>query len=97
MIEVDHDITGEDVADILRRIVSEQGAPKRIRLDNGPEFVSNALDRWAYEAGLTLDFSRPGKPIDDAHVESFNGRLKEERFNAHWFLSLDDARDKIET
>lgn len=62
----------------------------------GPEFVSNALDRWAYENGVTLDFSRPGKPIDNAYVESFNGRLREECLNAHWFLSLDDARDKIE-
>jgi len=62
----------------------------------GPEFVSNALDRWAYENGVTLDFSRPGKPIDNAYVESFNGRFREECLNAHWFLSLDDARDKIE-
>lgn len=95
-IEVDKGITGEDVADILRRIVARRGAPARIRLDNGPEFVSNALDRWAYENGVTLDFSRPGKPIDNAYVESFNGRLREECLNAHWFLSLDDARDKIE-
>jgi putative transposase len=95
-IEVDKGITGEDVADILRRIVARRGAPARIRLDNGPEFVSNALDRWAYENGVTLDFSRPGKPIDNAYVESFNGRFREECLNAHWFLSLDDARDKIE-
>lgn len=95
-IEVDKGITGEDVADILRRIVARRGAPARIRLDNGPEFVSNALDRWAYENGGTLDFSRPGKPIDNAYVGSFNGRLREECLNAHWFLSLDDARDKIE-
>ena len=95
-IEVDKGITGEDVADILRRVVTRRGAPARIRLDNGPEFVSNALDRWAYENGVTLDFSRPGKPIDNAYVESFNGRLREECLNVHWFLSLDDARDKIE-
>ena len=58
--------------------------------------MSNALDRWAYEHGVTLDFSRPGRPIDNAFVESFNGRPREECLNAHWFLSLDDARDKIE-
>ncbi len=63
----------------------------------GPEFVSKALDRWAYENGVTLDFSRPGKPTDNALVESFNGRLRDECLNANGFLSLADARSKIET
>ncbi|MET3413787.1 putative transposase [Methylobacterium sp. 1030] len=62
----------------------------------GPEFVSKALDRWAYENGVTLDFSRPGKPTDNALVESFNGRLRAECLNASWFLSLADARERIE-
>ena len=62
----------------------------------GPEFISKALDRWAYENGVTLDFSRPGKPTDNAFVESFNGRLRDECLNAHWFLSIADARAKIE-
>ena len=62
----------------------------------GPEFISKALDRWAYENGVTLDFSRPGKPTDNAFVESFNGRLRDECLNSHWFLSLADARAKIE-
>ena len=66
------------------------------RVDNGPEFVSKALDRWAYANGVALDFSRPGKPTDNAFVESFNGRLLDECLNAHWFLSLFDARAKIE-
>ena len=57
---------------------------------------SKALDRWAYQNGVTLDFSRPGKPTDNAFVESFNGRLRDECLNPHWFLSLADARDKIE-
>ena len=57
---------------------------------------SKALDRWAYENGVTLDFSRPGKPTDNAFVESFNGRLRDECLNAHWFLSLADAKSKIE-
>ncbi|KQQ19572.1 transposase [Methylobacterium sp. Leaf122] len=67
-----------------------------MQVDNGPEFVSKALDRWAYENGVTLDFSRPGKPADNALVESFNGRLRDECLNANWFLSLADARSKIE-
>jgi putative transposase len=62
----------------------------------GPEFISKALDRWAYENGVTLDFSRPGKPTDNAFVKSFNSRLRDEYLNAHWFLSLVDARAKIE-
>ena len=69
---------------------------RRVRVDNGPEFISKALDRWAYENGVTLDFSRPGKPTDNAFVESFNGRLRDECLNTHWFLSLEDARAKIE-
>ena len=63
---------------------------------DGPEFVSRALDQWAYLHQVTLDFSRPGKPTDNAVVESFNGRLRDECLNAHWFLSLADARSKIE-
>jgi putative transposase len=77
-------------------VALSRGAPRTIRVDNGPEFISKALDRWAYEAGVTLDFSRPGKPTDNAFVESFNGRLRDECLNAHWFLSLADARSKIE-
>lgn len=73
-----------------------RGAPKRFRVDNGPEFVSRALDQWAYLHEVTLDFSQPGKPTDNALVESFNGRLRDECLNTNWFLSLDDARYKIE-
>src|SRR5437762_13300275 len=68
---------------ILRQLALIRGAPRTIRVDNGPEFVSKALDRWAYENGVTLDFSRPGKPTDNAFVESFNGRLRDECLNAH--------------
>ena len=95
-IEVDQGIKGEQVVNVLDAVVATRAAPQRIRVDNGPEFVSNALDRWAYEHGVVLDFSRPGKPTDNAFVESFNGRLREECLNVHWFLSLDDARAKIE-
>ena len=95
-IEVDQGIRGEQVVAVMTRLALMRGAPKTIRVDNGPEFVSKTLDRWAYQNGVTLDFSRPGKPTDNAFVESFNGRLRDECLNAHWFLSLADAKSKIE-
>jgi len=95
-IEVDQGIKGEQVVEAVTKIATRRGAPQAIRVDNGPEFISKALDRWAYENGVTLDFSRPGKPTDNAFVESFNGRFRDECLNAHWFLSLADARGKIE-
>ncbi|MGB8738972.1 MAG: IS3 family transposase [Xanthobacteraceae bacterium] len=95
-IEVGQSITGEQVVTVMNRLSAMRGAPKRIRVDNGPEFVSRALDQWAYFHQVTLDFSRPGKPTDNALVESFNGRLRDECLNTNWFLSLDDARRKIE-
>jgi putative transposase len=95
-IEVGQSITGEQVVMVMNRLSAVRGAPKRIRVDNGPEFVSRALDQWAYLHQVTLDFSRPGKPTDNALVESFNGRLRDECLNTNWFLSLDDAKRKIE-
>ncbi|GJD98003.1 IS3 family transposase ISMex11 [Methylobacterium iners] len=95
-IAVDQGIKGEQVASVVGELALVRGAPGTIQVDNGPEFVSKALDRWAYENGVTLDFSRPGKPTDNALVESFNGRLRDECLNANWFLSLADARSKIE-
>ncbi|WP_420810793.1 IS3 family transposase [Croceicoccus ponticola] len=95
-IDVDQGIKGEQVVEAMDRIASVRGAPRVIRVDNGPEFISKALDRWAYENGVTLDFSRPGKPTDNAFVESFNGRFRDECLNTHWFLSLADARSKID-
>ena len=95
-IEVDQGIRGEQVVEVMRRLAASRGAPTTIRVDNGPEFVSKTLDRWAYENAVTLDFSRPGKPTDNAYVESFNGRLRDECLNANWFLSLTDAKAKIE-
>ena len=95
-IEVDQGIKGEQVVAVVAQLALARGAPNAIRVDNGPEFVSKALDRWAYENGVTLDFSRPGKPTDNALVESFNGRLRDECLNANWFLSLADAKSKIE-
>jgi putative transposase len=95
-IEVGQGITGEQVLAVTNRIVAVRGAPTSIRVDNVSEFVSRALDQWAYLHQVTLDFSRPGKPTDNALVESFNGRLRDECLNANWFLSLDDAKRKIE-
>ena len=95
-IDVDQGIKGEQVVAAMARSSSIRGAPGTIRVANGPEFISKALDRWAYENGVTLDFSRPGKPTDNAFVESFNGRPRDECLSAHWFLSLADARTKIE-
>lgn len=94
-IDVGQSLKGEDVVDSLNRICAVRGTPKVIKTDNGSEFISKAMDRWAYENGVEIDFSRPGKPTDNARVESFNGRLRQECLNAHWFLSLQDAKDKI--
>jgi putative transposase len=80
----------------LERICREIGYPKSIRADNGPEFVSRDLDLWAYANDVTLDFSRPGKPTDNAFIEAFNGRLRAECLNTQWFLTLEDARQKLE-
>ena len=95
-IEVEQGIRGEHVVDVLDRLKYIRGVPKVIRVDNGPEFISKILDKWAYENGVTLDFSRPGKPTDNAFVESFNGSFRDECLNVNWFLSLQDARAKIE-
>ena len=96
-IRVDLRFTGDGVVAVLEGLVAERGLPSSIRVDNGPEFTGRTLDLWAYFNGVTLDFSRPGKPTDNAFIESFNGRLREECLNPHWFLCLDDARAKIES
>ena len=92
----DKRITGEQVVEALETICCERGTPERIRVDNGPEFISKVLDEWAHSADIKLDFSRPGKPTDNAHIESFNGSLRDECLNVNWFLSIDDARDKLD-
>jgi putative transposase len=95
-IDVGQNLRGEDVVASLNRICAARGPPATIKTDNGSEFVYKAMNRWAYERGVELDFSRPGKPTDNARVESFNGRLRQECVNAHWFLSMEDAAAKIE-
>jgi putative transposase len=78
------------------RVCARTGYPKTIRVDLGSEFISRELDLWAYTNGVTLDFSRPGKPTDNAFIEAFNGRFRVECLAAHWFLSLADAQKKME-
>ncbi|MFI5323553.1 MAG: integrase core domain-containing protein [Thermodesulfobacteriota bacterium] len=68
-----------------------------MQLDNGAEFISSALDKWSYEKRVVMDFSRPGRPTDNAYIESFNGSFRDECLNTHWSLSLDDVREKIKT
>ena len=82
-IEVAQGITGDQVVTVMSLIIAVRGAPRAIRVDNGPEFVSRALDQWAYLHQVTLDFSRPGKPTDNAVVESFDGRLRDECVNTN--------------
>ena len=95
-IEPRFNFRGADVVEVLERVGREVGLPAVIRVDQGSEFVSRDLDLWAYQRGVTLDFSRPGKPTDNAFIESFNGKFRIECLNAHWFMSLDDARRKCE-
>jgi len=95
-IAVGRGLTGQDVVATLERLRFDRGLPARIYCDNGTEFVSAAMDVWAYTNGVILDFSRRGKPTDNAAIESFNGRFRDECLNVHWFESLDDARAKIE-
>ncbi len=95
-IEVDTSITGQRVVQVLTRISAVHGLPEQIVVDNGPEFISNALDAWAYERGIKLQFIRPGKPVDNCFMESFNGRFRDECLNENWFMSLDQARKIIE-
>ena len=77
-IDVGQSLKGEDVVATLTRITSTRGLPATIKVDNGSEFISKAMDKWAYERGVELDFSRPGKPTDNAKIESFNGQLRRE-------------------
>ena len=96
-IEVNVSLTGGCTARVLDAVAQERGAyPARVVLDNGPECTSQVLDQWAYEHGVELAFIRPGKPTENGLVESFNGKFRDECLNLHWFLSLEDARQRIE-
>jgi putative transposase len=95
-IGVAFSLTGERVVAILEGLRQTCGLPERLAIDNGPEFISKALDTWAYQHGVGLEFSRPGKPTDNAFAESFNGRFRDECLDQHWFASLEEARQTIE-
>jgi len=95
-IEVDTSLGGQRVCRVLDGVVGERGLPEAIVLDNGPEFRGRALAAWSEERGVRLEFIQPGKPVQNAYIESFNGRLRDECLNANWFTSLSDARRKIQ-
>jgi putative transposase len=89
--EVGRSIPGSRVARVLDRVAGARGLPSTIVVDNGPEFTSRVLDQWAYERGVELHFIQPGKPVQNAFVESFNGKFRDECLNQSWFVSLADA------
>jgi len=95
--EVDTSLPAVRVIRALEEVAVLRGYPTRITLDNGPEFRSMALDAWAYEHGVVLDFIQPGKPVQNAVMESYNGRMRDELLNLHWWRHLADARDAVET
>ncbi len=94
-IEVDFSMPSRRVCRLLDQAIEEWGKPNFIRADNGPEFRSKALDAWAYQRGILLEFIDPGRPTQNGFIESFNGRVREECLNLHWFESLGDARKKL--
>jgi len=94
--EVDTSLSGKRVARLLDRAVEKYGKPQEIQTDNGSEFRSKALDLWAYENQVKLVFIEPGKPTQNGHIESFNGRFRAECLNQEWFGSLSQAREMIE-
>jgi putative transposase len=95
-IEVDTSLPGERVARVLDSLVESGRKPAVIVLDNGPEFAGRVLDTWAVRNGVQLRFIDPGKPIQNAYIESFNARLRDECLNQHWFISLQEAQEVIE-
>jgi putative transposase len=95
-IEVGQALKGTNVVEALNRLRFERGIPKVLFCDNGSEFTSQILDLWAYQNGVKIDFSRPGKPTDNAYVESFNGTFRAECLDTHWFGTLAEAKENIE-
>jgi putative transposase len=95
-IEVDTSIPGLRVARVLERISATRPLPKFIICDNGPEFTGSNFDEWAHRRGVRVHFIRPGKPVENAYAESFNGKLRDECLNENWFVSMADARSRIE-
>jgi putative transposase len=96
-IEVDTSLPAARVIAVLEQLAAQRGVPQSLVIDHGPELISTALDLWCYRHGITLAFIRPGKPVENAYVESFHSRFRDECPAAHWFLDLADARFQIET
>ena len=96
-VHVAHSIPSVGVIEVLEQLREERGLPGVIITDNGSEFTSRAFDAWAYARGVKIDYIQPGKPMQNGFIESFNGSLRDECLNLHWFLSLRDAREKIES
>jgi putative transposase len=96
VIEVDTSLGGARVVNVLDRLSETRGLPEVITIDNGPEFAGKALDEWAYRKRIKLNFITPGKPVENAYAESFNGRLRDECLNTNWFMNLKQARNIIE-
>ncbi len=94
-IEVDASLSGSRVIRVLDQLAETRGLPRSIVMDNGPEVTGRALDAWAYHHGVNLSFIAPGKPSQNGYAESFNGKFRDECLNQHWFISLNDARQKI--
>jgi putative transposase len=92
----DRSQTGDKVVEQMKRLVKLRGAPESITVDNGGEFAGRAMELWAYQAGVKLDFIQPGKPVENGYIESFNGRLRDECLNSEIFFDLSDAREKLE-
>lgn len=95
-IEIDRSLGGNRVVRVLEALKAVRPLPMEIIVDNGPEFRFKALDAWASDNQVKLNFIRPGKPVDNAHIEAFNGRMCVESLNQHWFLNLSDARRILE-
>jgi putative transposase len=89
-------LNGQLVADALNRVAQHRSLPRTITVDHGTEFTSKVLDEWAYQRGVELDFIRPGKHVENASIESFNGRLRDECLNVHAFVSIDDVRSRLD-
>ena len=96
-IEVDTSLPVLRVVRTLEKLRQDRGLPVRIVIDNGTEFTSKALDQWAYENNVTLHFITSGRPMENGYIESFHGKFREECLNEHWSLTLDDARETIES
>jgi putative transposase len=92
----DSSLSGQKVALALSLVIAERGAPLSITVDNGSEFYSRAMEAWAYQYGVQLDFIRPGRPVENSYIESFNGGLRDECLNVEVFFNLADVRAKLE-